>query len=604
VTKITKRETIEGELGRFNLNKGEEPQAMYNQLKTMVNQVCNLGSTKWDDHEMVKVILRSLVFRNPTQVQLIRGDPRYKQMSPEEVIGKFVSFELMIKDSKHIVNLEQGATSTPEVQPIAFKATKEKEYTPSRLPIDAYKLENEEMALIIKSFRQILKQRRGKDYKPHSKRVCYWCGKSDHFIAKCPYSSESDRDEDKKGKKEKKRYYMKKGGEAHVGREWDSDESSTESSSDEDATNIIVNKGLLFANVGHKCLMAKDGKKKKVHSRSTPKYTTSSDEGSSSDNEDDLVSLFANLTMDQKKILTELIETINEKDDLLECQEDLLVKENKKFVKLKNACALEVEKCENLTKELSICNDSISCLRDENASLNTKIEELNVCKPPTSTFEHVTICTRCRDVNVEAIDDHIAMIKEQNDHIAKLNAKISEHELENDKFKFARSMLYNERRPGIKDGIGFQQGSQSNVNLNDTKKLSNFVKGKAPMVQDREGYILYPANYPEHKIRKIRARKPHNVSHHAFMYKNEASSSRHSTHIKMSKKKFPNASNEHNITFKTFDASYVLTNKSDKVVSKYVGGKHKSPKTCVWVPKVLVSNIKEPKTVWVPKNKT
>jgi hypothetical protein len=42
-------------------------------------------------------------------------------MSPEEVIGKFVSFELMIKDSKHIVNMEQGATSTPEVQPVAFK---------------------------------------------------------------------------------------------------------------------------------------------------------------------------------------------------------------------------------------------------------------------------------------------------------------------------------------------------------------------------------------------------------------------------------------------------------------------------------------------------
>jgi hypothetical protein len=76
VTKITKQETIEGELGRFVLNQGEEPQAMYNQLKTLVNQVRNLGSTKWDDHEMVKVILRSLVIRNPTQVQLIRGDPR------------------------------------------------------------------------------------------------------------------------------------------------------------------------------------------------------------------------------------------------------------------------------------------------------------------------------------------------------------------------------------------------------------------------------------------------------------------------------------------------------------------------------------------------
>jgi hypothetical protein len=123
VTKITKMETIEGELDRFMLNQGDEPQAMCNRLKTLVNQVRNLRSTKWDDHEMVKVILRSLVFLNPTQVQLIRGDPRYKLMYPEEVIGKFVSFELMIKGSKKII--EQGATSTPEVQPVAFKATEE-----------------------------------------------------------------------------------------------------------------------------------------------------------------------------------------------------------------------------------------------------------------------------------------------------------------------------------------------------------------------------------------------------------------------------------------------------------------------------------------------
>src|SRR5688500_2428262 len=206
---------------------------------------------------MVNVILRSLVFRNPTQVQLIRGDPRYKQMSPEEVIDKFVSFELMIKDSKRIVNLEQGATSIPEVQPVAFKATKEKkeESTPtSRLPIDTSKLDNEEMALIIKSFQQILKQRKGKDYKTHSKRVCYRCGKSGHFIAKCPYTSDSDRDNDKKGKKkmENKKYYnKKKGGEAHIVREWDSDESSTDSYFDEDVTNITVNKGLLFPNFDH-----------------------------------------------------------------------------------------------------------------------------------------------------------------------------------------------------------------------------------------------------------------------------------------------------------------------------------------------------------------
>ena len=116
----------------------------------------------------------------------IRSFVQLKFVFPEEVIGKFVSFELMIKDSKHIVNLEQGATSTPEVQLVAFKATEEKkeESTPSRLPIDASKLDNEEMALIIKSFREILKQRKGKDYKPCSKMVCYRCDKSSHFIGK------------------------------------------------------------------------------------------------------------------------------------------------------------------------------------------------------------------------------------------------------------------------------------------------------------------------------------------------------------------------------------------------------------------------------------
>jgi hypothetical protein len=71
------------------------------------------------------------------------------------------------------------------------------------------------------------------------------------------------------------------------------------------------------------------------------------------------------------------------------------------------------------------------------------------------------------------------------------------------------------------------------------------------------------------------------------MYKNEASSSRHSTHVKMPKNKTPTASHEPNVSFKTFDASYKLTNKSGKVVAKYVGGKHKGSKTCVWYPRCL-----------------
>jgi hypothetical protein len=119
--------------------------------------------------------------------------------------------------------------------------------------------------------------------------------------------------------------------------------------------------------------------------------------------------------MQQKEKLNELIGAIHEKDELLDSQEEFLIKENKKHVKLKNAYAQEVEKCENLTKELSIChdsisnlrnenaslvskvkelsvcNDSISCLRNENAMLKSKIDELNVCKLSTSTVEHIAI---------------------------------------------------------------------------------------------------------------------------------------------------------------------------------------------------------------------
>ena len=56
-----------------------------------------------------------------------------------------------------------------------------------------------------------------------------------------------------------------------------------------------------------------------------------------------------------------------------------LLRKTKKHVKVKNAYAQEVEKCEKLTSELSICHDTISNLRIENAKLIDKVEKLNVC---------------------------------------------------------------------------------------------------------------------------------------------------------------------------------------------------------------------------------
>jgi hypothetical protein len=125
-------------------------------------------------------------------------------------------------------------------------------------------------------------------------------------------------------------------------------------------------------------------------------------------------------------------------------------------------------------------------------------------------------------------------------------------------------------------------------------RFPSLLRARLPWCKIEKVTFLYPENYPEHKIRKIHAKKTHLVTHHAYIYINEASSSIHTTHVKMPKKKIVDASNEHNISFKT--------NKSGKVVFKYVGGKHKSPNTCVWVPNVLFSSVKGPKTIWVPND--
>jgi hypothetical protein len=57
--------------------------------------------------------------------------------------------------------------------------------------------------------------------------------------------------------------------------------------------------------------------------------------------------------------INELIRSNNEKDELLESQEDILVVENDKFVKLEKALAHETKKNKILTNELKSCNDSI-----------------------------------------------------------------------------------------------------------------------------------------------------------------------------------------------------------------------------------------------------
>jgi hypothetical protein len=342
-TMITKMELVEGELGSLAMIRGEEPTQTYNRLKTLVNKIRSYGSTRWTDHDVVRLMLRSFTVIDPHLVNLIRENPRYTKMTPEEILGKFVSGRMMVKEARYVDDALNDPMPIYEPQPVALKATSSREALPSKVAqVGAAGLNEDEMALIIKRFKTALRGR--KEYpnksKAKGKRSCFKCGKTGHFIAQCP-DNENDQGEERHGKREKKKAYKKAKGKAHLGTEWDSD-CSTSDSDDEGLAASAFNKSTLFPNERHTCLMAKE---KKVSARDTPKYTTSSDDDSS-DDEVDYTSLFKGLDRTKVDKINELIDALNENNRLLEKQEDILYEEHDKFVSVQKSLALEVKRNE------------------------------------------------------------------------------------------------------------------------------------------------------------------------------------------------------------------------------------------------------------------
>jgi hypothetical protein len=134
-------------------------------------------------------MLRSFTVIDPHLVNLICENPRYTKMTPEEVLGKFVSRRMMVKEARYMDDALNGPLSIYESQPVALKATSSKEALPSKVAqVEAAVLNKDEMALIIKRFKTALKGR--KEYsnknKTRGNRSCFKCGKTDHFIAQCP----------------------------------------------------------------------------------------------------------------------------------------------------------------------------------------------------------------------------------------------------------------------------------------------------------------------------------------------------------------------------------------------------------------------------------
>jgi hypothetical protein len=107
-------------------------------------------------------------------------------MTPEEILGKFVTGRMMVKVARYVDDALNGPLPVYELQPVALKATSSRETLPSKVAqVEAIGLNKDEMALIIKRFKTALKGR--KEYpnknKTRGKCSCFKCGKTGHFIA-------------------------------------------------------------------------------------------------------------------------------------------------------------------------------------------------------------------------------------------------------------------------------------------------------------------------------------------------------------------------------------------------------------------------------------
>jgi hypothetical protein len=133
-----------------------------------------------------------------------------------------------------------------------------------------------------------------------------------------------------------------------------------------------------------------------------------------------------------------------------------------------------------------------------------------------------------------------------------------------EKVEYTRSAYLNIKRPHIKSGIGYKTGDKHNSRVN---------------IKDQEFIKFTKANIQQEKKQNI---KTTNNASYAYT----------------------NASHVSHMSYHDFDASYVLMrNNIGKIIALHVGPHHKRSKTCAWVPKGLVTNLKGPNQTWVPKNK-
>jgi hypothetical protein len=202
--------------------------------------------------------------------------------------------------------------------------------------------------------------------------------------------------------------------------------------------------------------------------------------------------------------------------------------------------------------------------------------------------------------------------------VANLNAQLKICKSDYEKLKFAKDAYTIGRHSSIMDGLGFQKEtknltSQKTSNLN-TEKGKAHMASKSHSSHDKKNHAYLYAHvknvsrfahhdrWYNHVVLPLRhdvASDSHSMfaSSGSFHAHGRSRPRRHhvASHVPM------NASNGPTMIYQTYDASFVLLCKNDKVVARSLGPKCKGDKTCIWIPKSYVTNLLGPNKSWLPK---
>jgi hypothetical protein len=124
--KRAKIDLLMAKLNRFVIVDGEGPQEMFDRLMTLVGKIRGYGCDEFDDHKVVKVMLKAYSLRNETVVTLIRDKKKFKHFTPNDVLGRLLTFDMQREEANERRKLGelQAKLDGMKIKDIALKANK------------------------------------------------------------------------------------------------------------------------------------------------------------------------------------------------------------------------------------------------------------------------------------------------------------------------------------------------------------------------------------------------------------------------------------------------------------------------------------------------